>query len=87
MHKLWDLNRNARNIEDGTADVSCVLPDLLVDTAMSGRPTIGCGGSANTDAAPHQRRDLEPDAGDLGMDDEVGHLSESDLKRQHDEVG
>ena len=87
VHKLWDLNLNARKIEDGTADVSGVLPDLLVDTATSGMPSIGRGGSsANTDAAPRRGCDLGTDASALGVDSKIGQLSESDLKRLHDEV-
>ena len=87
VHKLWDLNLNARKIEDGTADVSGVLPDLLLDTGTAGIPTIGCGGSSgNTGAAPRQRCDLGTDTGDLRVDGKVGQLSESDLKRLHDEV-
>ena len=97
VQKLWDLNKNARDIVDSrpNADVSGVLPDSYVGiTAAVTRDVISKDSATSTDAAQlgscAVRCDLGTDSSDLGVDekaDVIGELSESDLKKKHDEVG
>ena len=83
VQKLWELNKNARDIADGrptTVDSSTTEETLTTFTDSATSP----------DASPQWHCavscDLGTDTSDLEENTKVGVLSESDLKRKHDEV-
>ena len=83
VQKLWELNKNARDIADGRP--------TTVDSSTTGQtPTTFTDSATSSDASPQWHCavscDLGTDTSDLGENTKVEVLSESDLKRKHDEV-
>jgi len=82
VQKLWDLNKNARDIADGRP--------TTVDSSTTGHTLTTFTDSATSPDASPQRHcavscDLGTDTSDFGENTKIGVLSESDLKRKHDE--
>ena len=76
VQKLWELNKNARDIADGRP--------TTVDSSTTGQtPTTFTDSATSPDASPQQHCAVSCD---LGENTKVEVLSESDLKRKHDEV-